>query len=159
MELDKVRLAKLLSMTGSHHDGEVLTAIRKSNELLKLHRTNWSDVLGVAEPAIGEADRPGPAKPATRSEPAAAADHMAWQPVMPAGYEHAARYRSAFRKEPLLPRLLGFPFWIVVEVLAFAAPRMYLNTSGPMITAVFTISMVVGILSWIGLGYFLVFEV
>lgn len=46
MPLDKDRLIKLLNMTMSQHDGEALSAIRKSNELLLLNQTSWSDLFG-----------------------------------------------------------------------------------------------------------------
>ncbi len=46
MPLDKDRLIKLLNMTMSQHDGEALSAIRKSNELLNLNQTSWSDLFG-----------------------------------------------------------------------------------------------------------------
>ncbi len=45
MPLDKDRLIKLLNMTMSQHDAEALSAIRKSNELLVLNHTSWSDLL------------------------------------------------------------------------------------------------------------------
>ena len=53
----------------------------------------------------------------------------------------------------------NFLLWIVVEFLALVAPRKYVNINGPVMTAVFMISMLLGILAWIGLGYYLVFEV
>ena len=46
MELDRNRLVKFLNMTDSQHDAEVLIAIRKSNELLRLHQVKWIDLLG-----------------------------------------------------------------------------------------------------------------
>jgi hypothetical protein len=47
MELDKNRLVKFLNMTDSQHDAEVLIAIRKANELLRLHRVKWTDLVGT----------------------------------------------------------------------------------------------------------------
>jgi hypothetical protein len=47
MELDKNRLVKFLNMTDSQHDAEVLIAIRKANELLRLHRVKWIDLVGT----------------------------------------------------------------------------------------------------------------
>ena len=46
-----------------------------------------------------------------------------------------------------------------MEFLALVAPRKYLNINGPVMTAVFMISMLLGVLAWIVLGYYLVFEV
>jgi hypothetical protein len=47
MELDKNRLVKFLNMTDSQHDAEVLIAIRKANELLRLHSVKWIDLVGT----------------------------------------------------------------------------------------------------------------
>jgi hypothetical protein len=165
LEVDKDRLVKLLNMTESQHDGEALAAIRKSNDLLRLSRASWSDVLGVSAPPVEEPRQPEPPKPSAasrssaRPQQTARAASTAWQPEYPPGYERARDYRNAFRREPFVPRVLGFPFWIIVEFLALVAPRKYVNINGPVMTAVFMISMLLGILAWIGLGYYLVFEV
>jgi hypothetical protein len=165
LEVDKDRLVKLLNMTDSRHDGEALAAIRKSNDLLRLSRASWSDVLGLSPPPAEQPKQPDAARPSATSRPSAKPQQTAraasttWEPEYRPGYEQARIYRNAFRHEPLVPRLLGFPFWIVVEVLALIVPRKYLNTSGPVMTVVFMISMLLGILAWIGLGYYLVFEV
>jgi Protein of unknown function (DUF2786) len=147
LDLDKDRLAKLLNLTESDQDGEALAAIRKANELLRQHETSWSAALGIVEPlqepeAAPEAERP------IYTPGARAAPHP------PPGYQRARDYRNAFRREPLLPRILAFPFWIVVELLAIVAPRQWVNTRGGVLTAVFTLSMMLGILAWIGLGYY-----
>jgi hypothetical protein len=159
LEVDKDRLVKLLNMTESQHDGEALAAIRKSNDLLRLHQATWSDVLGVSDPSVEEPAPAEPARSAARTEPPTYTDPPVWEPEILEGYEQARHYRNAFRQEPLVPRLLGFPFWIVVELLGLVFPRMYLNTGGRIITVVFTISMLLGILAWVGVGYYLVFEV
>jgi hypothetical protein len=57
----------------------------------------------------------------------------------------------------MLPRLLGFPFWIVVELLALAMPDRLLDTRGPILTTIFTMSVTLGIAAWIGLGYYVLF--
>lgn len=44
---DRARLAKLLGLTGSSHDGEVLAAARKAQEFLKDKGTTWPQVLGL----------------------------------------------------------------------------------------------------------------
>jgi hypothetical protein len=41
------RLAKLLARTNSPHEGEVLVAARKANELLAKLRLTWDDVLRI----------------------------------------------------------------------------------------------------------------
>ena len=43
---DTERLAKLLGMLGSQHDGEVLAAARKCCEFLRSRNLQWRDVLG-----------------------------------------------------------------------------------------------------------------
>jgi len=41
------KLAKLLAMLGSSHDGEALTAARKAQEMVKASGTTWQEVLGL----------------------------------------------------------------------------------------------------------------
>lgn len=160
MELDKERLLKLLNMTGSEHDGEALAAIRKSNELLRQSRTNWADALGLSRPAAPppEPTQPARATSTVRSEPRRPAAQAPYRPSPPPGYMPAREYRNSFRREPVLPRLLGFPFWILVEFLGATIPRRNLNTRGRLIAFAFALSMVLGILSWVALGYYLLFE-
>lgn len=43
--LDRERLAKILAMTTSTHDGEALNAIRKANEMIKGEKLTWDEVL------------------------------------------------------------------------------------------------------------------
>ncbi len=149
MEVDKDRLAKLLSMTSSDHDGEALAAIRKANQLLRANGTTWSDVLGTSELAL---EPPQPEAPRYAPRPA-----PVMPPQPPPGYQQLRRYRNALRREPFLPRVLGFPFWLFVEILALIFPRAYLNTRGGFIVSVFALGMVAGIAGWIWLGYYLLF--
>jgi hypothetical protein len=58
----------------------------------------------------------------------------------------------------MLPRLVGFPFWIVVELLALAMPNARLDTRGPILTMIFTMSMTLGIAAWIAFGYYVLFS-
>lgn len=44
---DRSILAKVLGMLGSSHDGEVVNAARKADELLKAKGTTWPEVLGL----------------------------------------------------------------------------------------------------------------
>jgi hypothetical protein len=157
VELDKDRLAKLLSMTSSDQDGEALTAIRKANELLRLNNKSWSDVLGSDAPAV-EPPRPAPPPPA-RPPVARPSAHgpLPRAPEPPPGYQRLGQYRDALRREPFIPRLLGFPFWLLIEILAFVFPRAYLNTRGRFIATVFALGMLTGIGGWIWLGYYLLF--
>jgi hypothetical protein len=156
--LDRERLAKLLSMTGSGHDGEALTAIRQANRLLRENGKNWAEVLGTVHARAEAAPKPRetPPREAPSARPAPGARHTAGTS---AAYQRALQYRDSFRREPIAPRLLGFPFWIVVELLAVLSPQMQLNTRGPVITFVFALGMVLGIAGWVGLGYLLLFSV
>ena len=143
MEIDKTLLAKLLSMTDSQHDAEALAAIRKANRLLRSQAATWSDVLQTSAfeaPDFAEPDsRPGLAD-------------------LPPGHQRAAQYCDAFRREAMALRLLAFPFWIFVEILAAFAPEMPLNTRGRILSLVFALCMVLSVAVWIGVGCYLVFE-
>jgi len=44
--LDRERLAKVLAMTTSNHDGEALSAIRRANEILAGENLTWTELLG-----------------------------------------------------------------------------------------------------------------
>ena len=48
--LDIIKLAKLLEMTSSSFDGEVLSAIRRANFILKSENKTWSDLFQVKQP-------------------------------------------------------------------------------------------------------------
>lgn len=53
--IDSKRLAKLLAMMASPHDGEALNAARMATEMVKESGLTWPDLLAVkreAEPAI-----------------------------------------------------------------------------------------------------------
>ena len=149
MALDKDRLAKLLSMTGSDHDAEALAAMRKANELLRLNKKSWFEVLSDPPPAVARRAE----VPRYAARPASA---PAGPPEPPPGHQRLRDYRNALRREPFLPRLLGFPFWLLIELLAFAFPRALLNTRGRFISTVFALGMLTGIASWIWLGYYLI---
>jgi len=149
LELDKDRLAKLLSLTDSKHDGEALSAIRKSNELLKLHKTTWHEVMGLSSPA----------EPPPPPEPAAASARAERPAELLPGFAFAKDYRNVFRQEPLFPRLLAFAFWIVLELLALVLPRLIINKRGRMISITFALCLLVSGAFWIYVGYYLVFVI
>lgn len=46
---DLHKLAKLLGMIGSAHDGEALAAARKVQQFVSAKGATWSEVLGVSE--------------------------------------------------------------------------------------------------------------
>ena len=152
MELDKERLAKLLNMTGSDHDAEALAAARKANEFLRQHRKSWRDVLGLNAPPPEKQQPPDAPRAATRQSATPPR-----RPEPPPGHQRLRYYRDALRHEPFLPRLLGFPFWFLVELLALAFPTSIINTRGRFISFVFAAGMLLGIAGWVWLGYYLVF--
>ena len=47
------RLAKLLGMTGSQHEGEALNAMRLANRIVREAQMTWFDVLG-ATPSVDD---------------------------------------------------------------------------------------------------------
>jgi hypothetical protein len=53
--LDRDRLAKLLGMLGSDHDGEILAAARQAERLRSEARLTWADILA---PALQQPPRP-----------------------------------------------------------------------------------------------------
>lgn len=143
MKIDRALLAKLLSMTDSQHDAEALAAIRKANQLLRFQAATWSDVL--QPPRLGP---PGFMASDAESAPA----------ELPSGYQRAAQYRDAFRREAMVLRLLAFPFWIFVEALAAIAPEKPLNTRGRTLSLVFALCMLLSAAVWVGVGCYFVFE-
>ncbi len=53
---DRARLAKLLGMIGSSHDGEALAAARLADKLIRDRRLRWHDIFGVpaADPQLDD---------------------------------------------------------------------------------------------------------
>lgn len=45
VEIDRDKLAKLLGMLGSDHDGEVLAAARKVHIFVRNHKLTWQEIL------------------------------------------------------------------------------------------------------------------
>ena len=54
----RTRIAKLLGMCGSAHDGEVLNAARKADALVREHGTTWADVIGAGAPNVANTSDP-----------------------------------------------------------------------------------------------------
>jgi hypothetical protein len=50
------RLAKLLGMIGSHHDGEVLAAARKADQCIRQLGLTWGDVIQVTTDGSSSGD-------------------------------------------------------------------------------------------------------
>jgi len=92
MELDKNRLVKFLNMTDSQHDAEVLIAIRKANELLRLHRVKWTDLVGT------------PPRPRV-------------VPAEPRAYEPRPAFRRQEFRRPVRRRRFGWGWLLVLAVI------------------------------------------
>jgi hypothetical protein len=92
MELDKNRLVKFLNMTDSQHDAEVLIAIRKANELLRLHRVKWTDLVGT------------PPRPRV-------------VPAEPRAYEPRPEFRRQEFRRPVRRRRFGWSWLLVLAVI------------------------------------------
>jgi hypothetical protein len=78
---------------------------------------------------------------------------------LPPGHQRAVQYRDAFRREPIALRLLAFPFWIFIELLAAILPEKPLDTRGRPLTSVFAFCMLLSVATWIGVGCYFAFEV
>jgi hypothetical protein len=121
VSVDRDRLIKLLNMTASQHDAEVLVAIRKSNALLRRNGTTWSDLLGTAAPPSFEdpaADyQIRPEEDDFREfDFAHASDARGlWEARV-----RANAFKAEIRAVPFWLRLLFFPLWAGAEVVATA---------------------------------------
>jgi hypothetical protein len=120
--LDRDRLIKLLNMTASQHDAEVLVAIRKSNALLRRNQTTWSELLGTAtDPASFESPPPDYPIHPDESEfrefdfAQASEARSIWEARV-----RAEAFRVELRAVPFWLRLLFFPLWAGAEVVATA---------------------------------------
>ncbi len=139
MDLDRERLVRLLRMTESDQDAEVLTAIRKSNAMLRAHDKTWADVVG----APAQAER-GP-------DPELLPVNEDWSMEPRPGYEPSARIRDAIRREfPIT--LVFFPLWLAAELMALALPRVHWNRNGPRVSFVFWGLCWTGLVAWVGAG-------
>ena len=139
VDLDKERLVRLLRMTESDQDAEVLTAIRKSNAMLRAHDKTWADVVGVPELQAYDLDA---------EEPVVNED---WSMEPRPGYEPSARIRDRLRQEfPIT--LVFFPLWLAAELMALLLPRVHWNKNGPRVSMVFWGLCWTGLVAWVGAG-------
>lgn len=135
MTIDRTRLVKLLRMTESDVDAEVLLAIRKSNEILRANDASWDDVIA---PAVSTADE----RPRGVRRTAGP------------GYERSDRIRDFIRREfPIT--LVFFPVWLAAELMAILFPDAYWNKRGPEIVVAFWSLCGLGVLCWLGMGAYL----
>src|SRR5882757_8109493 len=98
MTLNRAQLIKLLNLTGSEYDAEALNAIRRSNALLRKHRTTWADLLALPqEPA--KARQPGPAQARQRPRGSDAfRSKPMWEPKARYGQWHGYRATNATKQ-------------------------------------------------------------
>jgi hypothetical protein len=98
MTLNRAQLIKLLNLTGSEYDAEALNAIRRSNALLRKHRTTWADLLALPqEPA--KARQPGPAQARQRPRGSDAfGSKPMWEPKARYGQWHGYRATNATKQ-------------------------------------------------------------
>jgi|HubBroStandDraft_6_1064221.scaffolds.fasta_scaffold240194_1 hypothetical protein len=84
--VDRSRLVKLLNMTDSQHDAEALSAIRRSNDLLRRSNTSWAELLILPDqPEMVSRQKPEPApRPAPAARPAGwGSDLWGDEPALP----------------------------------------------------------------------------
>jgi len=98
MTLNRAQLIKLLNLTESEYDAEALNAIRRSNALLRKHRTTWADLLALPqEPA--KARQPGPAQARQRPRGSDAfRSRPMWEPKARYGQWHGYRATNATKQ-------------------------------------------------------------
>ena len=136
---DQERLIRLLRMTESDQDAEVLTAIRKSNQILRALNKDWADIVVLPPPVVSE-----PPRPTVRPQ---------WPQALP-GYERSDSIRRSIRREfPIT--LAFFPLWIAAELMAVIFPNTYWNKNGRRVVMAFWSLCWLGLLSWLGAGTYL----
>lgn len=99
---DRERLIKLLSLSGSPHDGEALAAIRKANGLLTANNTTWSEV--IAQPEELEAAQSSPWPEGDDDKPMASPS-----------LDRSKLIRQQIRRVPFLVRIALAPIWLTAE--------------------------------------------
>ncbi|CAN5853301.1 hypothetical protein BH11PSE3_BH11PSE3_22920 [soil metagenome] len=157
MTIDRERLIRLLRMTESDSEAEVLVAVRKTNQLLRANDVDWSDVILPAP-----APAPAPAAQAQAYAEAQARANaqvlrpppMDWTQASRAGFERSDNIRRAVRQEfPIT--LAFFPLWIAAELMAIFFPNTYWNKNGKRVVAAFWSLCWLGLLAWLGAGAYL----
>jgi len=132
-------------MTTSKHEGEVLSAIQKSNELLQRSEMSWSDLIKPAEaPSVQPQAQSQPQSqthaPPERPREADFAAHRYYRfhgPSAARGQTYHSKYRararsaslhSTIRSMPWLVRIPLFPLWLAAELYAGYAPTEQTRT-------------------------------
>jgi len=140
--IDRERLIRLLRVTESDKDAEVLVAIRKANALLRANGTDWADIVVRPKPEAAMPLREQTVRPV----------------VIPMGYERSDEMRTAIRREfPIT--LIFFPLWIALEVLAVICPNVYWNRNGREVVLASWSLCGLGLLTWMATGTYLLLMV
>jgi len=154
--LDRKRLIKFLNMTSSQHDAEALIAIRKSNELLRLHELDWTDLIEAQTPPRA-APEPAP-EPRDKPEPSARrynepnARYAVRKRRRSEEQVRADNFRAAVRAIPFWIRVLFLPAMVGAEFLAYAVlPKRSLVARGLGMVGCLVVVGVVGV-PWVMLG-------
>ena len=90
------RLAKLLEMTTSDHDGEAVTAIHRANEERDRLGLSWTELLVERSPVPQDASDTAPGRPSTRRRTPprtacwTAPNGARWEAVFQAVYDHVS---------------------------------------------------------------------
>jgi hypothetical protein len=116
MQLDRERLIKLLNMTESDHDAEALSAIRRSNELLRHAKATWNDVV-LAAPMPSTAVAESTIRTQSRGTDQFGDAPIYSGPVQGGGRNAAVKKAATarIRTVPIGWRLLFFPLWAFAE--------------------------------------------
>lgn len=144
MTIDRERLIRLLRMTESDREAEVLVAIRKTNQLLRANDVDWSDVILPTPPPLA------PPVPQAEEQARRTPDGVqaTWTPASRAGFERSDNIRRAVRQEfPIT--LAFFPLWIAAELMPIFFPNTYWNKNGKRVVAAFWSLCWLGLLSWV----------
>jgi hypothetical protein len=126
MRLDREQLIKLLNLTGSEYDAEALSAIRRSNVLLRRHRTTWAELLAPSREPL-QTPQPGPAQARQqRPKPSPRGSHaFRERPIWESnGYTRRQRYWTTNEtRQAWVRNMLGVLFF-PVTVFAWLYKRV-----------------------------------
>jgi hypothetical protein len=163
--VDRARLVKLLNLTESQHDGEALTAIRRSNEMLRRSKTSWEEVLTPAPSDQQQASPPPPEpEPERKPRPRTAgwgSDLFGEEASVPPPpkekderneskiNEYKTIARARIRSIPIFYRLVFFPIWAFAESYVTAVYRERLPTKLISIIAPLAVGALTGALWFI----------
>jgi hypothetical protein len=164
--MDRERLVKLLNMTDSQHDGEALTAIRRSNALLRQSKTSWAEVLTP----LNQPQQVSPPKSEVEPKSAPRQKTAGWgsdlfgdEPtVSPATIgknnkadDYKTFARARIRSVPIFLRLFFFPIWAFAETYVTTVYRESFGTQVISITVPLLLGGIAGVL-WFAIAKIIV---